>query len=386
MDPARTALRLFGHVGPRRAVALLGVLAVVLLSARPVHARERLKVAVPDKENLQFVVFWAAKAGGLFDREGIDVDIVEVAPNAAASTEALLAKGELDAAIMAPPAYLRMIAARAPIILVANLFSNDPYALVARREAVDSRAVATEAPVRQRVAALKGLTIGYPPAAYGRLRALLASQGLDIEKDVKTQVLLARYQSSAFKEKGVDAAYLATPHLERLVSADNAVVVVNQARGDIPELANRQTHVLAVSQRTWEQRRPAVTAAVRAIAMAEKQLKAADAPLIDALARQFPTRDRQEVETLVTLYEPGVPANPQVRVEDLAPALALIPEGVPRPDLSGIDLAPFVASDVTRPGAGAEAGSPAGPRWGLIVLAVFVLGAIVLIVRRRRKG
>lgn len=365
---------------------MLGPLALVLLSAKSVQARERLKVAVPDKENLQFVVFWAAKAGGNFDREGIELEVVEVASNAAVNIDALLEKGEIDGAIMAPPAYLRMIAARAPIVLVANLFSNDPYALIARRETVDSRAIATEAPVRQRVAALKGLTIGYPPAAYGRLRALLASQGLDIEKDVKTQVLLARHQSGAFREKGLDAAYLATPHLERVVARENAVVVVNQARGDIPELANRQTHVLAVSRRTWGERRPAVTAAVRAIATAEKQLKGADASLIDALARQFPTRDRQEVETLVTLYEPGVPANPEVRMQDIAPALALIPEGVPRPDLNGIDLAPFVASDVARPGAAAYTASPSGPRWVVIVLAVFVLGAVVLIVRRRRKG
>ena len=94
------------------------------------------------------------------------------------------------------------------------------------------------------------------------------------------------------------------------------------------------------------ERREAVIAAVRAIADAEKRIHAAQAEAVDALVHEFPARDRGELEAAVRLYEPGVPETPEVRAQDLAPALALIPESVPKPELAGIDLAPFVASDI----------------------------------------
>jgi ABC-type nitrate/sulfonate/bicarbonate transport system substrate-binding protein len=372
-------------------VPLLVVLAVTVGCPSSALARERLKVLVPEKDNLQYLAFWVAKASGAFDRQGIDLELL-VAPPASKGggtppVDGMLANGEADAAVLTPTVYLRMIGAKTPVVLVANLFKNEPYGLVVRREVAETRQLSPSAPLRDRMAGLKGATIGYPPAAFSRLRALLASQGLDLEKDVRPRVLLARDQNDAFKDKTLDAAFLATPHLEKAATSGDGVVIVNLARGEAPELAMRQTHVLGVARRTYEARRDAILGAVRAIAEAEKLIHSAQGQVVDALVRELPGRDRRELETIVALYEPATPATAEVHAEDIAPALALVPEGGPKPDLTGVDLAPFVASDLAA--AAAASTSPSAdrrPRWVAIGIGLFLFVVILLVWRRRRAA
>jgi ABC-type nitrate/sulfonate/bicarbonate transport system substrate-binding protein len=389
LDAARTFRYAKGVISSRKALrfALLRLLPVValvvaVLWSGSARAGEKLKVLVPEKDNLQYLAFWVAKGGGYFEREGIDIELVVPPPASrfAPPVDGVLEKGEADAAVLAPYAYLRMIAAKAPIVLVANLSRNDPYALVVRPEVSETRKVNVDGPIKDRLLALKGLTIAVVPAAFGRLRALLESQGLDIEKDVSTVPLLARDQLTPFKDKSTDAAYLATPSLEKAIVAGDAIVVVNQARSEVPALANRQSHVLGVTQRVWNERREVVAAAVRAIAEAEKRIHAAQPEVVDVLARELPGRDRRELETAVKLYEPGVPERAAVSMQDIAPALALVPESIPKPELAGIDLAPFVAPDLA-----SRASDTSGrTRWIAIGGVAVVVAAIAIVMKRRR--
>lgn len=349
------------------------------------QARETLKVVVAEKESLQYLVFWVAKGGGFFEREGIDIELVQ-APETKGPPpiEAMLAKGEAEAAVLPPAVYLRMIANKAPFVIVANLFANDPNGLVVRRDVFEARKLDAAAPLRDRVAALKGAKIGVPPASHGRLRALFVTQGLDPDKDVEIVVLLARDQTTALATKKVDALFVATPLLERAVVADSAVVVVELSRGEIPELANRQTHVLAVTRRVHIERRGTLVGAVRAIAAAEKSIHARSSEAVDALARELPNRPRGELEELVRLYTPSVPETPEVRVQDVSAALAHIPDPVPKPDLAGVELAPFVATDIAQ--VAANGGGDPRTRWGVVAVVVVGVVGIVLVVRRRRKA
>jgi len=362
------------------------VVLVAVLAPTSAQARERLKVLVPDKENLQYLTFWVAKGSGAFERQGIDLELMIAAPPSKAGgsppIDGMLESGEADAAVLTPPAYLRMIGAKAPIVIVANLFKNEPYALVVRREVAESRKLTPALPLHDRVAGLKGASIGYPPAAFARLRALLASQGLEIDKDVKGTVLLARDQNNAFKDKTLDAAFLATPALEKVASLGDTVVMINLAQGEAPELAIRQTHVLAVSRRTFESRHDAILGAVRALAEAETLIHSAQPAVVEALASVMPGRDRHELETIVALYEPAVPVTPEVRAADIPRAMALVPEGVSAPDLAGTDLASFVAADL----AAASKSADNRPRWVGIGIGLFLFVVILLVVRRRRAA
>jgi NitT/TauT family transport system substrate-binding protein len=367
-------------VARSRLFALVLGLAIVLprsALAEPQH----VKVVAAEKDNLQYLAFWVAKAGGFFEREGVQVEISVVEPKAPLPIEASLEKGQADAALLSPTAYLRAIAARAPVVVVANLFANDPYALVVRRDVADARKLSVDGPLRDRLAALKGITVGVPPPAFGRFRSLLVTQGLDIDKDVSAEILLARDQVGALERKKVEAMFVATPALENAVASANAVVAVSLPQGEVNELAVRQANVLAVSRAMLTERREVVISVVRAIAQAEKRIHEAQGEAVEALARELPARDRRELEAAVRLYEPAVPQTPEVRAQDLPPALALIPENVPKPDLAGIDLAPFVAPDLL----GSTTTTPSLRTIAAAVAPAFALVLVLVIVRRRHR-
>lgn len=366
----RIVNRLFG--------ALL-VAFLVLCVPRVALGGEKLRVLVPDRGNLQYMSFWVAKAGGFFARESIDVELV-VAP-APTRTEALFEHGDAEAAVLPAPMYLRLVAARRPVVLVASLLRNDPIDVVVRREVLEARALSREMPLRDRVLGLRGLRIGVAPHPPPRLRALLATQGLT-ERDIEMVVLRGREQNEAFANKEVDALYAHTPFLERAVVHDDGVVLIEQAGGEVKELANRLVHGFVVRKDVQVGRPSLVLAAVRAIEAAEKSIHAAQKPTVDALAREFPARDRRELETIVALYERAIPERADVSIADLAPALAFFPQGEALPDLSGIELAPFVATSVAGAARADDGGRRA--RWIALAAGALVVAGVLLALRQSR--
>ena len=375
---SRSSIRLAGLLGVVTTLALL-----VLAFERPAHALEHLKVSVPDKDNLQYLTFWFAKAGACFEREGLELEVVSPSdPKNANAVDAMIEKGEVDAAVLPPTAYLPMVARKAPIVIVANLFANDPYGLLVRRDVAEARKVTADTPIHDRLSGLRGAKVGVPPAAFGRLRELFATQGLDSAKDLEPVVLLARDHKTALEDKRVDALYIASPLLEKGAVDADSLVLFAQARGEVPALASRQTNVLAVSRHMMEQRRDVVTSAVRAILEAETRIHAAQGEVVDALAREFPARDRREIEAAVRLYAPAVPRTPDVRAEDLTPTTKLFPESVPKPELSGVSLADFVAPEIARDAASSH-GQTRG-RWLAILLVSLISILLVVWIRRRR--
>ncbi len=355
----------------RRVLVLLLALFVASIARRASADNEKLKVLVPEKENLQYMTFSIAKSGGFFAKNGIDLEMV-VAP-VPAKAESMFEAGETDAAVLPPPMYLRLVANKRPIVIVASLLRNDPIDLVVRPEVMQARKLSPTMPTADKIKALKGMKIGIAPHPPARLRALLATQGMDAEKDVEMVVILGKEQNAAFHDKKVEALYAHTPYLERAITQDGAVVFVNQSGGEVKELAHRLIHGFVFRKDIYVGREHVVIGAVKALAEAQALVHRSRPEAVAMLAKEYPTRSKNELETIVDLYEPAIPDAPDVHIEDLAPSLDLFPEGVPKPDLSGIDLKPFVATEIaakTRPSAG-------GKSTRMIVIVIAALVALV---------
>lgn len=365
----------------RVVLAILSALAILVIAPlREAQAGEPLKVLLPDKENLQFMSFWVAKGGGFFAREGIELEIVTAEHPTKA--ESMFVEGAADAAVLPPPMYLRLIAEKKPVVIVASLLRNDPIDLVVRRDVLEARRLTREMPLAARVHGMEKLRIGVAPHPVARLRALLATQGMT-EKDVELVILRGPDQNAAFEDKRVDALYAHTPFLERAILNDGGIVLIEPSSGEVKELAAPMVHGFAFHKSVYAARTPVVLAAVRALAAAQKSIHSSQKEAVDALARELPSRDRRELETIVRLYEPAIPVAPDVHAEDLAPALALFPEGMPKPDLTGIDLAPFVAASVARAARADDGGQRA--RWIVIGVGIAVVLGIILAVRSGRR-
>lgn len=370
-------------MGRRAARLIVGPIFALLLLASSSMARagEKLKVVVPDGENLQYLSFWVALGSGAFSAEDLDVEVVS--PSAPGQTPAMFEESDAEAAVLPPPMYLAMIARRAPIVLVANLLMNDPIELVVKKSILAERKLDASMPIKARLEGLHGLRLGIAPHPPTRLRALYSTYGLDADKELTLVILHGKEQNAAFTAGEVDALFAHTPYVERAIVHDDAQVLVNLSRGEVPALANRQIHVLTFKKSFLERRRDIAVRAYRAIARAQATIHESPPAALLALKKRMPARDQREVSTLIGLYEPATPKTPEVRVEDLGPALALFPAGQTKPDLTGIPLADYVDADIARD---AQRTPFAKARIIVVAIAVLVFAVIAFVIVRARRA
>jgi ABC-type nitrate/sulfonate/bicarbonate transport system substrate-binding protein len=323
-------------------------------------------VVVPDAANLQFLAFWVAYGAGYFADEGIDVEVQ--APEAPALAQSTFQGEDPPFAVLPAPDFERLIAERFPLELVANLLANDPIDLVVRREVADARGIRADQPLAARLESLRGLTIGMAPNPRTRLVALFRSQGLDADALVRVRTVRGDDQNEALRAGTVDALYTHTPFLERALLDDDAVVVVDQAGGEVAALAGRQIHALVVKREFAEKEPRVVGGMLRAIARAETLVHADAEATTDAILRAVARHDREHVAELVAIYAPAIPRSPEVTAGKITRELAYYPAGGVAPDLSHVALDRFVY----RARGGRSRGAPLA-----LVLAAAVVAAIL---------
>jgi NitT/TauT family transport system substrate-binding protein len=309
--------------------------------AKPTQQLTKVRVIVPTRDNLQYMSFWVAKGAGYFRDENIQL-ILLIPPEPVLAKEMFIQK-DAQVAVFSPPMYLELIAEQVPILLVANLLQNDPINLVVRRSVFDQRAMSLEAPIAERMRGLEGLRIGIAPNPPTRLRALFAQYGMDADRDVKIVTLRGREQNAGFDDDRVDALYAHTPYLERAIVDQDAVLLINQSAGEVPNLWLRQIHAVTFGRQFAEANPSIALSMTRAIYRAQQLIHSDPAAAVEALYTEFPSRNRQHLETIVRIYAPAVPESPDVSIDGLKPALSMFPATRRVPTLDGLDLSAFVA-------------------------------------------
>jgi NitT/TauT family transport system substrate-binding protein len=323
--------------------AVLARLIAPSLAMAAQSPRATVKVLVPEAGNLQLLAFYVALGAGYFADAGLDV--VPVSPPSPALAQGLFTNGEAPAALLPAPVYERLIEERFPLVLVANLLQNDPIELVVSRAAAEGRGLSRTRPLADRLRAMQGLRIGVGPHPRPRLATLFASQGLDLDALATVVIVPGRAQVEALANGKVDALYTHTPFLENVLVDQGAVVVVDQAGGEVPALAGRQIHALAVTRALRETQPAVVRGLVQAIGRAEALVHADAGAGAAAILRALPARDRIHVDRLVALYAPAVPRDPRLSARAILRELAFYPDGEAPPALAGLDLSAYVAND-----------------------------------------
>lgn len=356
--------------------------------------REPLRVVVPDPDNLQYLSFWVALGAGYFEAEGFDVALSS--PSFPAGVAELLRKEQAPVAVLPPPVYLELISDRYPARIVANLLANDGINLIVRRSIAEERRLSAGAPLADRLRGLRGLRVGVAPGPVKRLRAVFAAEGLDADQEIVLHVAPGKDQNDLFGAGRVDALFAHTPYLEKALLDQDAVMLVNASAGDVPTLAGLQIHALVVTAAFADARPASVQALVRAVARAQRLIHA-DVPAASAAAqRALPALEPRLVDAIVRLYEPAVPAGPEVSVAGLSRAHALFPARKPLPQLEDAELAAYVDArfaaqagrdlrDAAPPPAAAAGASflTRAAVVGGIALALAVAAALVALARRR---
>ena len=309
-------------------------------SGRVVH------VLAPNDNNLQWLNFWVAQGAHFFADEGLQV---QVTPGGTGDeeggrrvTEALV-DGSADVAIQPRPLFLLAVGEQHPVVAFANLLTNDPINLVVHGDIAAARGLSARSPLADRLKALRGLKIGVAPGPITRLRVLAAAAGLDPATDITIMTVPGPAQNQFFGEHQVDALYAHTPYLETALTEQNAVLVINQSDGEIPELARRQIHMLVTTRKFRDAQPDVLLRMTRAIYRAQRLIHADRQATLDAIrASGVRLRAPDALEVIVELYEPAVPLTPAVSTEGALAELKFFPGRRVPPDLSGVDMTPYV--------------------------------------------
>ncbi|HLE82064.1 MAG TPA: ABC transporter substrate-binding protein, partial [Dehalococcoidia bacterium] len=316
----------------------------ILVDLRPteVVAPAAVRVVVPDPDNLQYLNFWTALGAGFFKEEGLDVQVL-TPPGPPAAVQ-FLVQGRAEVALLPPPQYLPPIAQGQPLLIFANLLQNDPINLVVRKEVAEARKLSPTAPLAERLKGIQGLRVGVAHGPPPRLRALFSSVGMDADRDIQ-MVILGEERFQAFAGNPVDALYAHSPFLEKALVEQGAVVVVDQLRGEVPELAGLNIHSLVTSRAFAAANPKALVAMTRAIYRAQQLIHSDLKASASALLRSgVPGVEQRPVETTLRLYEPAVPKTPEVAITAVERTNKYFwgPRDAPE-DLSAINLSDYVA-------------------------------------------
>lgn len=306
-----------------------------------------MRIEVPNAHNLQFFALWVALGAGMFQAEGLEPRVViDSTPRGAGS---MLLRGEADVAVLQPPMFLGMMAENKPIRLFASLLANEPINLVVRKDIAEARQLRPNAPVGDRLEAIRGLRVGVAGEPPPRLKTLFTSAGLDADHDVQLVIVHGPDQVRALADRQVDALFSHTPYLETALVKHGAVLLVETSSGEVPALVDGQIHALATTSAVAQERPDLILAATRAIHRAQRLIHSDLRATVDALiALGAASSERTLTEAIAAVYGPAVPQTPEVSADGIERAAMLYPAHPRAPDFSRVRASDFVAAEFVK--------------------------------------
>lgn len=252
------------------AVAL--VVASVLLAVplpTPAGAQERPKVLLLQGfPSMSFAPIYVARAKGFFEAEGLDVD-VQIVRGASVAFQGVVA-GQAPFAAMG---ITELITAAGKglrsTIAVAAVNRTVFTGLAVRKDVAAARKLSRDMPVRERIAALKGLRIASASpggAVHTVLIYLLKQVGIDPNTDVTVVAMGGQIEMlAALRANQVDAFLVGPPGPEMADSEGVAVLLLALSSGEMPELGNLIYDGLVTTRLFAEKNPEIVRKVVRAI-------------------------------------------------------------------------------------------------------------------------
>jgi NitT/TauT family transport system substrate-binding protein len=290
---------------------LLGALA--LIGGTPPSAAQKV-VFTLGAESLPFMVPYVAQMKGYFKDESIDAEMVVLTGGAQAMTAIL--SGDAQVYLGIPSTAMKVLLNNQEVVVYGSLANQFPANIVIQGDIAAKRGITPGTPAKQRLAGLKGLTIGVPAAGSSSdqiLRYSLRNGGIDPDREVTiAPVGAAAAQLGAFEQKRTDGFVWSSPVTEQAMERLGAVEVINYTRGD-DEAVRGFMFLGLISRTAWLKEHPALAVAiVRAIWRAEKLIAEKPDEAREAIRPVFKAMDAKLFDIGFAANAQAIPATPRV--------------------------------------------------------------------------
>ncbi len=245
-------------------------------------------------DGLYYLLQYVAQGAGLFKKEGIDIDLVEVQSGSrqVASVmggSALATPVNIEGAIQSSQQGGNLVA-------VAALYDVYPMALVVSNAAAQKAGITPAMSVDDKIKRLRGLKISITSPGSGTdnfVRTLFTSRGIDPDKEVTLVPLggVGPTQYAAFERGAVDAAAWSSPLPELAEKQGIGTTIVDPFSGQKIEYDVEPYIVLTVSRETLNTKRKELIAMLRAYAEAINLIKSNPAEARRVVRAKFKDAD-----------------------------------------------------------------------------------------------
>ena len=301
----------------RLRAGLLAVVALLLASCGGGGSEQgagggTAKVTVASAPNVFLAAMYTARDRGIFRDEGLEVEVVEV--EAGTDSVAALVSGNAQFADIGLDDLANLAGeGEEGLVMTHNILSRVTLTLVMRADVARQRGVTRRSPLKERYAALKGLTIGItspgaPTDNY--MRYYLRQAGLDPERDASI-VAVGGGSSllAALEQNKIQAYHLSPPTPYIAESKGFGVVLIDGPAGDVKELSNFLYTGFATN-REWAQDNPdRAKAFSRALKRAMEAVKTDPAQVARQIADDVGTQDVAQVERTLKAFLPALSAD-----------------------------------------------------------------------------
>jgi NitT/TauT family transport system substrate-binding protein len=275
----------------------------------PAPARQAVKLSQP-VEALSFTSVYVARHLQLFEAEGLAVEVI-LTQGGGPDTQVLIA-GEVQFNAAAPSNLISAHQEGAPLIGVANLLNRLIVNGVMHREVAAQRGITATSALTDKLAALKGLTVG--ATRPGALTAQVAQYAL--RKGGHTLGVDATLLGvgsgaamiAALEQRRVDVIFNSPPEPQELVRRGLGVTIMDNTAGEDPDLAECLQQVLVVRTDYAREQPDLVRRMVRALVRANRWVAEHSAEEVAAVLRPFFSQiDEDTLLEATRAVKPAIP-------------------------------------------------------------------------------
>jgi NitT/TauT family transport system substrate-binding protein len=250
------------------------VVSVTLLGVVPARAAEKLRISHCYIGGA-IMPLWVTQEAGLFQREGLDVELISIQGQPAV---AVLISGEVDLLYCIPHAVISAAAGGADLVFIASIYNRMQYRIVA-------------APGIERAAELKGKVVGVArvhDVSHFYMRLGLQRIGMNPDQDIRVIAVGGQNDRVLALKSGRVAATIVNPANALILEKSGFKTVLDLEALGFPVIGN----AMAVRRATVKERRPALIGYLRALMAGVKKIQAEPDFSKKVLAKYLRLKDR----------------------------------------------------------------------------------------------
>ncbi|HZU07735.1 MAG TPA: ABC transporter substrate-binding protein [Chloroflexota bacterium] len=244
---------------------------------------------------------WTAQEGGFFERQGLDVELVNLGPSQ--STQAALLAGEAMVASVSGSSTLNVILAGGDLVIVGAVFDTMPYQLLTTPDITS-------------LADLRGKIIGinrFGGAADSILRYLLRRAGVDPERETRILQVGAQTERVAALRSGAIQATLVDPPFQAIAAREGLRILLDTAELGLP-----YPQGVLVMNRAWlNAQRDTARRVLQSVVQGTRAFKTDRELGLRALQRWLQLDDQALLEETYTYFSRALPDEVLPRLEGL---------------------------------------------------------------------